>query len=135
MIEEFKKTIWEYTAHPTNENVKVIKVMPNKSVAIKKEMLKNEESLKVFLRGIQNIPNINKGISYLAMQDIEGFPLNKNETLIIVAIGVAMDLWESSPMNIEDENMRNLYVEQDTFEMLPHTVGYSVQNAMAKLHE
>jgi len=135
MIEEFKETIWSYTAHPTDQDVEVVKIMPNQSVAIKKAMLKDEEALKIFVEGIQQIPNISKGLSYKAMMEISGFTLTKDEVFIVIAIGGALDIWEISPMNIPDENMRNMYVGQDSFGLLPTTIGYSVQNAMAKVNE
>lgn len=134
-IDEFKEVLKDFLSVDLDGDSKVIAVMDDVKVAIKKSYLKREDKLKLFLDGVKNIPNLHKGVFHGSIVGMDSWKLNGNEAYIVIAIGVAYGLWESSPMNIENKKMRDLYIEQDTSHMLPSTTGFNVAMAMAKLNE
>lgn len=134
-IDEFKKVLKDFLALSVmGEDVEVVKIMPTKSVALKKSYFKEEEHLRDFVQGVKNIPNIHKGVYHKGMVGLNEFPLNDEEAYIVIAIGMGYGLWDSAPMNIDNEEMRKVYAEQDTLGLLPSTTGFDMQTAMANLN-
>jgi len=134
-IDEFKKVLKDFLAVSLEGDVEIIQIMPMKKVAIKKSYLKREDKLRDFVQGTKHIHNIHKGVYHKAIVGLNGFSLTAEEAYIVIAIGLRYGLWDSSPMNIENEKMREVYIQQDSTGMLPSTTGFDVSMAMAKLEE
>ena len=75
--------------------METIKIRNGMAAAIHMGRVKEVEAK--FIEGMQKIPDIDKGLSYIAMAGVPGFHMEQKEALICQAIGKALDLWDLFP--------------------------------------
>ena len=128
-LREYLKAVLSIERENT-EQTQMVSLMPSMSVALKRSMLGEEHKIG-FIKAMMKIPNVTKGLSHMAMTNVESLPLEPREALICQALGKAFGVWEIVPMNIEHEEMRKSWIESDTVGMLPMNTGLRVRDAFS----
>ena len=118
--EEFRSKVTRYCIMPVNDQDAVdVYLQPNFTVQLSKK--KCEEVRDLFIEGMSQIPNIEKGLSYIKMAGYDKFWLNQGEALICQAIGKLLEIWEIFP----PETMPELFAV-DSIGMFPMNTGLTV---------
>jgi len=103
------------------EDIVLIRIMPDLNVAINRSALNDENRLK-FIKAVQTVPNVHRGLSHLAMTDVGTISMDKNTSLICQAVGRAFKLWSLMPMDLEKSSIDQM-VKDDSFNLLPSNTG------------
>ena len=120
-INEFIEDVIMYSLGKSADEtgVKVIKLSEGIEVAL--HMGRVGEVRDKFIEGMKQIPDIEKGLSYVAMAGVPGFHMEQRDALICQAIGKALGVWNLFP---EGELMKSIPNPNGTF---PLNTGLKVK--------
>ncbi len=115
-VDEFRTQVIVQCLEDEEEKGTDIFVRPGLKIRLNKERC--ETCRTKFIEGIQQIPDIEKGLSYIKMAGYGSFFLDQGEALVCQAIGKLLGLWTLFPT----EKMEKLF-EMDPIGAFPLNTG------------